>query len=160
MSATLQRGLCQGDNHHTQSKGHSCHVLPQVQRYCKDRLRQHDPIGQILRLGAGRHGLAGNASGEVRCETTLGIDLDIKSRAVCSDGRPFDNPKNPPLNLFIPEEQEYCLIALSFISPATFFCRSVNQLHVPPSTSLFQARLFTGIRQWGLAFRFDTILLP
>ena len=31
---------------------------------------------------------------EVRRDTTLGIDLGIKSLAVCSDGRTFDNPKN------------------------------------------------------------------
>lgn len=30
----------------------------------------------------------------VRRETTLGIDLGIKSLAVCSDGRTFENPKN------------------------------------------------------------------
>ena len=30
----------------------------------------------------------------VRRETTLGIDLGIKSFAVCSDGRTFENPKN------------------------------------------------------------------
>lgn len=33
-------------------------------------------------------------SEEVREGTTLGIDLGIKSLAVCSDGRTFDNPKN------------------------------------------------------------------
>lgn len=31
---------------------------------------------------------------DVRSDTTLGIDLGIKSLAVCSDGRTFDNPKN------------------------------------------------------------------
>lgn len=31
---------------------------------------------------------------EPKHETTLGIDLGIKSLAVCSDGRTFDNPKN------------------------------------------------------------------
>lgn len=30
----------------------------------------------------------------VRNETTIGIDLGIKTLAVCSDGRTFDNPKN------------------------------------------------------------------
>ncbi|EJX10240.1 transposase, IS605 OrfB family [gut metagenome] len=32
-------------------------------------------------------------------DTTLGIDLGIKSLAVCSDGRTFDNPKNLQRNL-------------------------------------------------------------
>ena len=30
----------------------------------------------------------------IQCDTALGIDLGIKSLAVCSDGRTFDNPKN------------------------------------------------------------------
>lgn len=30
----------------------------------------------------------------IQSDTTLGIDLGIKSLAVCSDGRTFDNPKN------------------------------------------------------------------
>lgn len=30
----------------------------------------------------------------VQVDTALGIDLGIKSLAVCSDGRTFDNPKN------------------------------------------------------------------
>ena len=30
----------------------------------------------------------------IQGNTTLGIDLGIKSLAVCSDGRTFDNPKN------------------------------------------------------------------
>ena len=33
-------------------------------------------------------------AGEITRETSLGIDLGIKSLAVCSDGRTFDNPKN------------------------------------------------------------------
>ena len=32
-------------------------------------------------------------------DTALGIDLGIKSLAVCSDGRTFDNPKNLQRNL-------------------------------------------------------------
>ena len=32
-------------------------------------------------------------------DTTLGIDLGIKSLAVCSDGRTFENPKNLQRNL-------------------------------------------------------------
>lgn len=33
-------------------------------------------------------------AGEITRETCLGVDLGIKSLAVCSDGRTFDNPKN------------------------------------------------------------------
>ncbi len=35
----------------------------------------------------------------IQGDTTLGIDLGIKSLAVCSDGRTFDNPKNLKRNL-------------------------------------------------------------
>ena len=35
----------------------------------------------------------------IQNDTTLGIDLGIKSLAVCSDGRTFDNPKNLQRNL-------------------------------------------------------------
>lgn len=37
---------------------------------------------------------------DVRGDTTLGIDLGIKSLAVCSNGRTFDNPKNLQKSLY------------------------------------------------------------
>lgn len=49
----LCRGFRQGNNHHTESKGYSCCVSPQIQGNGQNRHHQHDTIEKILRFRIG-----------------------------------------------------------------------------------------------------------